>query len=379
MKRNFNVLGDPKKAKALCITIVVAVLLATLWPLDPFPRNGVTWLKGANGIKFEKAGIAMSHEALSLPETSGQNAYSLEIFVRPANNKFSQTIAAFFNPKSGRELLVKEWIDGLFVTQDPSVRYDKSGTINFYVRHVFHPGTLVLVAISSGQSGTVVYVNGAQAEYFPNFQITRGDLSGDLVLGTSPIAYQPWRGEIRGLTVYTKELTPAEASQHFLTWTQSSRGQSAEMEGVIARYTFTESAGRQIHNEAASGPVLWIPPTFRIPDKPFLESPAKEFRSSGSYASEAVTNVVGFVPIGVVIFCYVAWTRNRWKALFSTIALCALLSCAIEILQYYIPKRGSGITDIITNTVGGALGALLTQWSLVRRLLEQIDILPSVE
>ena len=274
---------------------------------------------------------------------------------------------------------MKELTDELFVTHDPSVRSDNSKTINFYVRHVFHPGTLALVAISSGQTGTVVYVNGARAEYFPKFQITCSDLSANIVLGTSPVAYQPWSGEIKGFAVYAKELTPAEASQHYLTWTEPNRRRSADMEGVIARYTFTETSGREIHNEVASRPVLWIPPTFHIPNKPFLESPAKEFRNSGSYADEVVTNVAGFIPIGIAVCCYVAWTRNRWNAFFSTVAFCGLLSCAIEVLQYYIPKRGSGITDIITNTVGGALGALLTQWSLVRRLLEQTDVLPPAE
>src|SRR5581483_4035176 len=299
MNKHSAALGDIKKAKALCVAAIVAVLVATLWPFNAFPRNRVTWLKGANGIKFEKAGIAMSEEALSLPQTTGQSAYSLEIFVRPASNKFSRTILGFFNPKSGRKLLVKEWADGLFATHDASLLSDNSKTFNFYVRHVFHSGTLALVEISSGRTGTVVYVNGARAEYFPKFQITSSDLSANVVLGTSPVAYQPWSGEIRGLGLYAKELTPAEASQHYLTWTEPNRRLSADMQGVIARYTFTESAGREIHNEVASRPVLWIPATFHIPNKPFLESPAKEFRNSGAYAYEAVTNVAGFIPLGI--------------------------------------------------------------------------------
>ena len=95
MKIHPAVLGDSRKAKALCVIAIVAVLVATLWPFNAFPRNRVTWLKGTNGIKFERAGIAMSEESLALPQTTGQSAYSLEIFVRPASNKFSRTILAF--------------------------------------------------------------------------------------------------------------------------------------------------------------------------------------------------------------------------------------------------------------------------------------------
>jgi len=52
-----------------------------------------------------------------------------------------------------------------------------------------------------------------------------------------------------------------------------------------------------------------------------------------------------------------------------------MLSFVIEVLQYYIPRRGSGMTDIITNTLGAALGAMLLQVGAVRRALEQMKLI----
>ena len=63
-------------------------------------------------------------------------------------------------------------------------------------------------------------------------------------------------------------------------------------------------------------------------------------------------------------------------AIFAAIVLCGTLSFVIEVLQYYIPKRGSGITDIITNTFGAALGALVVHSVPVRRLLVRVRLLP---
>lgn len=49
-----------------------------------------------------------------------------------------------------------------------------------------------------------------------------------------------------------------------------------------------------------------------------------------------------------------------------------------EVMQYDIPRRGSGIIDVITNTVGAALGATLLQWSFVRNVMQRARLIPRV-
>jgi glycopeptide antibiotics resistance protein len=65
--------------------------------------------------------------------------------------------------------------------------------------------------------------------------------------------------------------------------------------------------------------------------------------------------------------------RSRWRAILFTILSGAGLSFAIEVLQFYIPQRGSGITDIITNTLGAALGALLARPRIVLAIFGKTD------
>jgi VanZ family protein len=47
----------------------------------------------------------------------------------------------------------------------------------------------------------------------------------------------------------------------------------------------------------------------------------------------------------------------------------------IELLQYYIPGRFSGITDIVTNTLGAALGAMFVETRAVRHALKRMNLI----
>jgi VanZ family protein len=376
VNKQFGALEGPRKAKAFSAVAVAAVLLATLGPLNPFPRNGVTWLRGTSGLMFGRPSLVVSEKVVEPPETNGSQSYTLELLLRPASMKSSRTILAFYSPTRTRQLQVWQWGNGLLVTHDAHIESDTTQAIKFDVDHVFHPGKLVLVAVSSGRNGTTVYVDGQPTQSFPRFEISRSDLFGEIVLGTSPVRYDPWNGEMKGFAIYAKELTPRKASEHYRSWTDLN-GPPADLDAALARYTFKEGAGTEIHNEVTSGPNLRIPTNFSVPHKGFLQSPVQEFRASWKYAYEVATNIAGFVPLGLVVCSYLAWTRTRGKAILITISFCGMLSLTIEVLQYYIPTRGSGITDTMTNTLGATLGAVLVQSSLVRRPMQRIGLIPT--
>ncbi len=352
---------------------VLAVLFATLWPFNPFPRNGVIWL-GTGGIKFEKAGLVVSNAPLSPAETDAES-YSLELLLRPASIKSPYTILAVYTAARPRQLLVRQWTDGLLVTHDAAIDRDKTGTIKFDVDHVFRPGRLALVTISSGPNGTTAYLNGQPAGVFPGFKISRNELSGRLVLGTSPVTYHPWQGEVLGLAMYSKQLTPADALRHYREWIDA-QGHPPDLDAAIARYAFTEGVGSEVKNQVVAGAHLEIPASFSVPHKSLLRSATKEFKADRMYALDVAVNIAGFVPLGLIVCACFAWRSGRWKAILNTVLACGLLSFVIEVLQYYIPSRGSGTTDIITNTMGAALGALLVQSSEIREVLYRLKLIP---
>ena len=359
---------EKQRLGILCGIAIIAVLVGTLRPFNPFPPNRVSWLPDANGIRFGGPGLVVSKAPLKT-EGGDKNSCSLELLLRPASIEGSYTILSFYAPNNPRQFLVRQWTDGLLVTHDILNAQSEVKKKKFDVDHAFQQGKLLLLTITSGPSGTVVYLNASQAQFFSRFTIAQSELSGQIVMGTSPVEYQPWPGEIRGLAIYSKELTAAEVSRHYGNWIVGYGVDPPDLDEVIARYDFTERAGREIHNAVASGPSLQIPKHFGIPHKAMLTSAIKEFEANRRYVTDVLLNIAGFVPLGFILCVYLSLTRTRPRAiLFATFAG-GILSFGIEVLQAYIPQRVSGTTDIITNTLGSALGAVLARPSMVRTIL----------
>lgn len=87
-------------------------------------------------------------------------------------------------------------------------------------------------------------------------------------------------------------------------------------------------------------------------------------------------DVIGYLPLGVllVLACY-PWLSRIWAAVFS-ILVATLISGTMEAMQTYLPSRVASNLDLMTNSIGAAigvmLGCILTPWLLERDLLGQI-------
>lgn len=370
MKDQLQILSEKKHLEILCGIAISAIVIVTLWPFDFFPPNKVSWLPEANGIRFDRAGIVVSDAPLKAGAAQSTNSCTLEILLRPLSVEPAQTILGFYTPNNPTQFQVGQHRDGLLlfrVSMDPE---NKGRTEEFDVDHLFDQGQLVLLTITSGPNGTVVYKDGHQAQSSSRFTILQTDLSGQLVMGTSAVNYEPWQGEVRGLGIYSQELRPTEALLHYNNWISGDAGMG-ELDRATALFSFTESTSREIHNRVASGPNLEIPKMFEVPYKTFLTAPMNDFEATWRYVGHLFENIAAFVPLGFIVCAYFTATTGRRRAILYTIIAAGILSFTIEVLQAYIPQRESDLTDIITNTLGGSLGALLAWPTIVQTLLQR--------
>lgn len=121
----------------------------------------------------------------------------------------------------------------------------------------------------------------------------------------------------------------------------------------IIRHAIVENKAQQIDyaikkNLQFPKYLTWVQASYHF--IPFLENPL-----GLKTTMDWVVNLLGFAPFG---FLLIIFTKNQ-KTAFKAVIICFLLSLSIEIGQLFVVKRVSEIEDLILNTLGGFLGALI--------------------
>jgi VanZ family protein len=267
-----------------------------------------------------------------------------------------------------------QWRDFLLIRKDYRDAKNQFKTTEVDLERAFVTPEPVSFTITSGPDGSVAYRNGIRAAGATRTGLSCADFAGQLILGDSAIMDNAWRGNILDLAIYDRELSPQEITSKFAGWNGNQTVQEAGVDQhIVAQYAFTEGRGQHVHGQPGSAPDLYIPEIFKVPHKKMLMWPWEESPDKLDVRDTAI-NVFGFVPFGCLFLAYLTLHRHLKHPAIATVLCGAAISLTIEILQEYIPGRDSGILDIITNTFGTFLGALLFRWTpmqyLTRKLLD---------
>jgi len=348
---------------ATCALVLSGILVAGLWPFHA-PKNQVSWLRTGNGLRFGDYGSIVSANAFTAPESQEEKPCSLEIWLQPVQVGYSGTILAFYWPESRVvPFALRQSLGDLVIQRTIQGQLHRAKKAKLYVDDVFTHQNPVLLTISSGQSGTTIYADGALVRKSPNFRFSSHDLTGRLIIGNAPATTHNWSGQLKGIAIYDHELTADEVPRHYANWTKNKQPDPAKGDGVVALYLFNEGKGAVIHNQADSATDLLIPDRFFLLREQFLERPWDEFYPGWHYWEDAGINIGGFIPLGFFFSAYFSVIAKVKNANWVTIALGFAVSLTIEVLQAFLPTRNSGMTDLITNTLGTALGATLWAWT----------------
>ena len=356
----------------VCASVLVGILIAGLWPFHA-PKNDVSWVDHGNGLHFGKNGVILGAGSWSPRGWKEGTGCSIEIWLQPDHVDRGGTVLGFYSPENRIVTFsLHQSLDDLLLRH--ATAYSQRLVRNkWYIEHVFGESKQTLVTITSNSGSTAVYVNGNLARTSPRFRLSSANLAGQLVVGNNPIVDNGWQGQLRGLAIYDRELTAAEVMQHHAAWITLST-KNIKSENPAALYSFTEDAGNVVHNQMDSGNDLQIPQHYFVLHQQFLERPWEEFDPSWSYCKDVLINIGGFIPLGFFFCAYFSMVWRPARPVLATIVVGAIVSLVIEILQSFLPTRDSGITDIITNTLGTAIGAALYNREQMQSLLARIKL-----
>ena len=313
------------------------------------------WLENENGLRFGHDGTILGSGLFEFSSSDGPSC-SLEVWLEPALTWDTGTLLAFYGPLNQRQFSLQQSLSDLLLQRELEDRSHQS--MKLYVDDVFRKRHVFVTVTSNGQE-TAAYIDGRLARKSVHFGLTINDLTGQLIVATSPLQSNSWAGQLRGLAIYKSELTAGQVVRHYQDWTRQGKPTVAGDEHALALYLFDERTGKIIHNQLGSGMDLYIPERYLVVHQILLQSPWEDFRTQKSYLKDVLINIGGFIPLGFFFNLYFTWIRQMKRGAWVSMILGVTVSLIIEVLQSHLPTRYSGITDVFTNTLGTWVGVVL--------------------
>ena len=356
----------------LSVAFLFGILIFGLSPNGFNFSNGVNWITDQPGIRFNKYGIAYTNPFFEWTgdNISKPNCFSIEIALKPAgyHTKSTNFILALHDGRDRNQLLMWRYHSWIILMNGDD--YDhKRRTKRIAVEIASLSPTTRFLTIATGQEGTEVYLDGQFVSRkreltlkIPNGSKTR------LLLGNSVYGKQPWHGDIYGLAFYGYTLTAQDAAFHFDKWVRVQDFSFAKKDKPSVLYFFDEKEGLRALDHAGGNHHLEIPLKMQILERDILSLPWSTLKFNRSFIKDIVLNLLGFIPFGFVLSATLIKLGGTFEKndVLITVVLCFTLSFIIEIVQAWIPSRSSHMLDLILNTLGALIGALVYRFFIVR-------------
>lgn len=350
--------SEPRFQRVLLFALVASLLVAGLFPFNFLPANQVSWLQGTRGVRFNGYGEVRAlwtapGNLTDSTEAGSGTTVELWITCGRAGPEVNDLLAVYHS-HDREPFTIEQYITDLILV---GVVRDLRGRPEF--RHmslddVLGAGTQRFVTITTSKEGTTIYLEGVPRKAYPSVELTRDNFDGTLLLGQTPHGHQEWHGDVRGLAIYWKVLTPDEVAANYDAWKRGDWQGLRRRAPVAAIYPFDDRWGALVHNRGNLGGDLAIPHRLHALDPKLLAVPSRHDLMN---ASDVALNIVGFVPFGGLVVVYL---KNRRCANASAVVIAVaaglVISLVIELLQVLLPSRDSSLLDVINNTLGSGIG-----------------------
>jgi hypothetical protein len=351
-----------KHSKLILYSILIVTLFFGLNPRGFYFKNNVRWSTDSPGLSFGNFGIA--HTDPFIESIAGDPSLSIEIALRTdaGDEKSFTHILTLHNGDDDSQLMLGQWLSYIVFMKGNDYENKKPGK-RIWANTADANSDEIFVTLTSGIEGTSVYMNGKLVKTQKDLilQVPQGDSKSRLIIGNSIYGKHSWEGSIRGLALYRSVLSDHQAGLHYSEWRKDGNFRFAEKEKPWVLYTFDEITGIKAIDHGTGKNDLTIPKRMTVFKMNFLESSIEDLRINSGFVIDFIINLLGFMPFGFFFSALLFRRRGKFPIYFILMAGSAgfLLSLFIEVAQAWLPSRNSSIFDLVLNTTGTLLGAML--------------------
>ena len=359
-----------KKEKNVCaILTLIMVLVALCFGLNPKVwSNDVQWLPDKSVIRFQNNGIAYVDNLRSILSNQQPCNFTIEMVVTAGSDqRRGFPLLVMHDGDDRRQLIIWQYDTSLIVMNGDDYNNSQRRP-RVVAKNVFSSQQDRYFTIISGEQGTHLFVNGSLVATNSSWKLS---IPGEgnqlrLILGNSVYGNRGWTGDLHGLVISGKALTPAAVGFRFNRWSADHNFYFMKQYSPLLLFTFNQKSGDRFSDQTKYKHILEIPSINISLKKKILSPPWKHLNWNRAAVFDMLFNTAGFIPLGAVLYGFLqSYSRlfNSHKKLI-TVTLCMILSLGIELGQAWIPARSSSLMDLILNTVGAWLGVGL--WNLIR-------------
>jgi len=342
--------------------MAAGLLTVGLWPFAFRVPNRVGRLKDRAGLSFQPDGIVYEPEPADWSaggEPDEPMAFTLELWLEPGQVPPTDLFDILSIDDGGfpSGIVLFQWKTELLLRVRDHAR--RRGFREVGPGGVLANRTPCCITVTVAPSGTTFYSNGSLLKNYPDFKVPNSRLNGRLVLGNAAAGKHPWVGNLFGLAIFNRALDASEVVQNYKLWTNHQAERLGTESGLAALYLFNEGEGQWAHDLSPNRHRLLIPERYEVLQKRVLELDPIGL----SDLDDTAINILGFLPFGFIVYRYrrLAKPDGRFRNVVWVVCLGAIISLTIELTQVWLPNRTSSTNDLICNTLGTFLGALLAR------------------
>jgi len=356
----------------LLFITVVTILFFGLRPKIVSNGNDINWLSNKKALSFHGHGIAYVDDTHVFTGKRNPSDFTIGLIVTPENTgkKGFRSILMMHGEDDRHQLVIWQYGSAVIVMNGDDYDYSKKWP-RVSAIGVLTPGEAFFITITSGTSGTQLFINGTLAKENKNWKLTIPDNGKKLrlILGNSVYGKHGWPGEIYGVELHGGASPPERVKRDYDRWLRQGHFSPDLTDDLQFHYSFGNCEGRLIPDQTGRNQSLQLPSRLVMLKKAFLSSPSHNFHPNQSFFIDVLLNLCGFIPLGAVAYCWLGRSKlvsKRYEVL-VIVTFCFLLSLCMEMVQAWLPGRTSSSLDLILNTLGAWLGILLLRIILKTR------------